>query len=34
MQALILAYDQIVTHDEQEWEAAMAGAKMEKKLDL
>jgi len=27
-QAMILAFDQIASHDEESWEAALAGAKM------
>lgn len=32
MQALILAFDQVASHDESEWESSLAGAKMSKKL--
>ena len=32
MQAMIIAYDQTASYDEQEWEAAISGAKMANKL--
>ena len=32
MQSIILAYDQVASHDESEWEASVAGVQMTKKL--